>query len=60
MKRITAFPQPRHDTEGTRMVGHAGGLLLTKTVVVRRQRATGLNLGLSTAFGRWRKPLATH
>ena len=36
-------------------MGHAGGLLLTKTAVV-----TGLTQGLSAALMRWRKPFATH
>nr|NLI49505.1 IS1380 family transposase [Propionibacterium sp.] len=39
----------------TRVVGQAGGMLLTKTAVV-----TGLTHGLSAALGRWRKPFATH
>ena len=37
------------------MVGHAGGMLLTKTAVV-----TGLARGLSKALAPWRKPFATH
>ncbi|WP_282006085.1 IS1380 family transposase [Propioniciclava sinopodophylli] len=55
MKRTAAYPQPRHDAGATRVVGHAGGMLLTKTAVV-----TGLTRELSTALARWRKPLATH
>ncbi len=55
MKRTVVYPQPRHDTGTTRVVGQAGGLLLTKTAVV-----TGLTQGLSMALGRWRKPFATH
>nr|NLI49819.1 IS1380 family transposase [Propionibacterium sp.] len=55
MKRTAAYPQPRHDAGGTRVVGQAGGMLLTKTAVV-----TGLTHGLSAALGRWRKPFATH
>ncbi|MBK8459248.1 MAG: IS1380 family transposase [Micropruina sp.] len=55
MKRTAAYPQPRHDAGATRVVGQAGGLLLTKTAVV-----TGLTRGLSTALSRWRKPFATH
>lgn len=37
------------------MVGHAGGMLLTRTAVV-----TGLTAALSQALARWRKPFATH
>ena len=37
------------------MVGHAGGMLLTRTAVV-----TGLTQGLSKALAPWRKPFATH
>lgn len=55
MKRTAAYPQPRHDAGATRVVGHAGGMLLTKTAVL-----TGLTQGLSTALARWRKPFATH
>lgn len=55
MKRTVVYPEPRHDAGATRMVGHAGGMLLTKTALV-----TGLAYGLSTALARWRKPLATH
>ncbi|MFZ1283131.1 MAG: IS1380 family transposase [Propionicimonas sp.] len=55
MKRTAAYPQPRHDAGGTRVVGQAGGMLLTKTAVV-----TGLTRGLSTALAPWRKPFATH
>ena len=55
VKRTAAYPQPRHDAGATRVVGHAGGMLLTKTAVV-----TGLTRELSTALARWRKPLATH
>ncbi|MGB2765546.1 MAG: transposase, partial [Propionicimonas sp.] len=55
MKRTGVYPQPHHDTAGTRVVGQAGGMLLTRTAVV-----TGLATGLSRALARWRKPLATH
>ncbi len=55
MKRTAAYPQPRHDAGATRVVGQAGGMLLTKTAVV-----TGLTHGLSTALAPWRKPFATH
>ena len=55
MKRTAAYPQPRHDAGATRVVGQAGGMLLTKTAVV-----TGLTHGWSKSLGRWRKPFATH
>ena len=55
MKRTAVYPQPHHDTHGTRVVGHAGGMLLTRTAVV-----SGLAVGLSRALSRWRKPLAIH
>ena len=55
MKRTAVYPQPRHDAGATRVVGHAGGMLLTRTAVV-----TGLTHGLSTALAPWRKPFATH
>ena len=55
MKRTAVYPQPRHDAGGTRVVGHAGGMLLTKTAAV-----TGLTGELSKVLARWRKPLATH
>lgn len=49
------YPQPLHDTDGTRVVGQAGGMLLTRTALV-----SGLADGLSRGLSRWRKPLATH
>ena len=55
MKRTVVYPLPRHDAGATRVVGHAGGMLLTRTTVV-----TGLTHGLSTALAPWRKPFATH
>ncbi len=55
MKTTAVYPQPRHDCGGSRVVGQAGGMLLTKTAVV-----TGLTVGLSRALARWRKPFATH
>ena len=55
MKRTAVYPQPRHDAGATRVVGHAGGMLLTKTAVV-----TGLTRGLSKGLARWRKPFAIH
>ena len=55
MKRTAVYPQPRHDAGATRVVGQAGGMLLTRTAVV-----TGLTHGLSKALAPWRKPFATH
>ena len=55
VKRTGVYPQPHHDTGGLRVVGQAGGLLLTRTAVV-----SGLAAGLSRALSRWRKPLAIH
>ena len=55
MKRSAVYPQPRHDAGASRVVGQAGGMLLTKTAVV-----TGLSQGLSRVLARWRKPFATH
>ena len=53
MKRTAVYPQPHHGTDGTRVVGQAGGMLLTRTAVV-----SGLTAGLSRALAGWRKPLA--
>ncbi len=56
MKQTTGFyPRPRVDTAKVAAVGHAGGVLLTATV-----RAAGLDVALSAALARWRKPLAVH
>lgn len=56
MKRTAVvYPQPHHDTNGTRVVGQAGGMLLTRTALV-----SGLAAGLSRALSPWRKPLAVH
>jgi Transposase DDE domain group 1 len=55
VKRSVVYPQPCHDTNATRVVGHAGGMLLTRTAMV-----SGLAAGLSGALSRWRKPLAVH
>jgi len=43
------------DTTKVAAVGQAGGVLLTDTV-----RAAGLDVALSEALARWRKPLAVH
>lgn len=55
MKRTAVYPQPLHDIEGTRVVGQAGGMLLTRTALV-----SGLAADLSRALSGWRKPLAVH
>ena len=55
MHRSAVYPQPRHDTGGTRVVGQAGGMLLTRTALV-----SGLAGGLSRALSPWRKPFAVH
>ena len=56
MKRTAVvYPQPHHDTDSTRVVGQAGGMLLTRTALV-----SGLAAGLSRALSPWRKPLAFH
>ncbi len=55
MKRTAVYPQPHHDTDGIRVVGQAGGMLLTRTALV-----SGLAAGLSRVLLPWRKPLAVH
>ena len=55
MHRSVVYPQPRHDTAGTRVVGQAGGMLVTRTALV-----SGLAAGLSKGLSRWRKPFAVH
>ena len=47
------YPRPRVDTAKVSAVGQAGGVLLTQTV-----RAAGLDVALSDALVRWRKPTA--
>src|SRR3954463_768156 len=55
-KHTTGFyPRARVDTAKVSAVGQAGGVLLTQTV-----RAAGLDVGLSAALARWRRPLAVH
>lgn len=49
------YPQPHHHTAGTRVVGQAGGMLLTRAALI-----SGLAAGLSRALSAWRKPLAIH
>jgi len=56
VKQATGFyPRPKVDTAKVGAVGQAGGVLLTQTV-----RAAGLDVALSDALVRWRKPLAVH
>jgi len=56
VKQSTGFyPRPRVDTAKVAAVSQAGGVLLTQTV-----RAAGLDVALSDALARWRKPLAVH
>jgi len=43
------------DTAKVSAVGQAGGVLLTQTI-----RAAGLDVALSDALGRWRRPTAVH
>jgi len=54
-KRSRFYPRVRVDTAGVPAVGQAGGVLLTDTVA-----AAGLDMALSAALARWRKPLAVH
>ena len=46
------YPRPKVDTAKVAAVGQAGGVLLTQTA-----RTAGLDVGLSSALGPWRKPL---
>ena len=55
MKTTGLFPRVHIDTAKVAAVGQAGGVLLTETI-----RAAGLDRGLATGLGRWRKPLAVH
>jgi hypothetical protein len=54
-KTIGLYPRVRIDAAGSGVVSQAGGLLLTEAV-----RASGLDVELSRALARWRKPLARH
>jgi hypothetical protein len=49
------YPRVQVDTSRSGAVGQAGGVLLTETVA-----AAGLDVALSVALARWRKPLAVH
>ena len=56
MKKVTGFyPCVQVDTTHCAAVGQAGGVLLTDTI-----RVSGLDVALSAALGRWRKPGAQH
>ena len=48
-------PKITVSADGTGIVSHAGGVLLTQAL-----RATGLDAGLATALGRWRPGRAVH
>jgi len=54
-KRSGLYPTVQADAAGTAVVSHAGGIALLETV-----GAAGLDVGLSKALGRWRKPTAMH
>ena len=49
------YPRPDADGAGTKVVLHAGAVVLTETL-----RATGLDSALSTALQPWRPPTAVH
>ena len=49
------YPRVQVDTAGAGVVSQAGGVLL-----VEAARTAGLDRALTTALGRWRKPLAVH
>ena len=48
-------PEITVSADGTGIVSHAGGILLTRTL-----RATGLDSGLSAGLGRWKARRAVH
>ena len=54
-KRSGLFPRVRVDAAGAGVVSQAGAVLLVETA-----RATDLDLELSTALQRWRRPSARH
>jgi hypothetical protein len=55
MKATGFYPRVQVDTSPCPAVGQAGGVLLTDTVWV-----SGLDVALSSALARWRKPTAIH
>ena len=54
MQDTARRPKITVSADGTGIVSHAGGLLLTQV------RATGLDAGLTAALGRWQAPRAVH
>jgi len=55
MQNTARRPKFTVSDDGTGIVSHAGGLLLTETA-----RVTGLQAGLSRELGRWRLPRTVH
>jgi hypothetical protein len=55
MQKTARRPRILVSADGTGIVSHAGGLLLTETA-----RVTGLQAGLSAGLGRWRPGRAVH
>jgi hypothetical protein len=54
-QNIGFYPRVQVDTGPSPAVGQAGAVLLTDTI-----RASGLDAGLASALGPWRKPTAVH
>ena len=54
-QRSGLYPRVRVGAAGSRLVSHAGGVVLTEVV-----RAVGLDRSLSEALSAWRRPLAVH
>jgi hypothetical protein len=54
-KRTGLYPSVQADAAAVGVVSYAGGVAVLETV-----RASGLDLALSQALGRWRKPSAVH
>ena len=55
MNNIAAQPRLVVSADGTGIVSHAGGVLLTQTL-----RASGLDAGLTAGLSRWRAARAVH
>jgi Transposase DDE domain group 1 len=55
VKNTSRRPKITVTADGSGVVSHAGGLLLTRAL-----RVTGLDAGLSAGLGRWRAPRAVH
>ena len=51
VKSTGLYPRVQVDTAGSRLVSHAGAVVLTETI-----RTLGLDRSLSAALSRWRKP----